>query len=228
MAITYFVKSDQSYLAAKMWIPKNSRGEGVVFCHGWGGQAQYDDFLELLSEKGYYAVRLDQRGYGESTGKSDLSLWAQDMAATASALRNEGDKVWAAGQSTGGTTALVAAATYRCFVGPVALAPFCSLDPKLQDHPHGRPILEARFGSLQEKDFRAADTLSNVRDLKKPVLIIHGTKDGTVPFEHGSLIQKQVGTNARLLAVDGANHHLTNVDRRPVFDQILGWLASSC
>src|SRR4026209_1422746 len=96
MAITYFVKSDQSYLAAKMWIPKNSRGDGVVFCHGWGGQAQYVDFLELLSEKGYYAVRLDQRGYGESTGKSDLSLWAQDMAATASALRNEGDKGWAA------------------------------------------------------------------------------------------------------------------------------------
>jgi hypothetical protein len=44
MAITFFVKSDQSYLLAKMWIPKNSRHEGVVFCHGWGGQPQYDDF----------------------------------------------------------------------------------------------------------------------------------------------------------------------------------------
>jgi len=227
MAITYFVKSDQSYLTAKMWIPKNSRREGVVFCHGWGGQAQYDDFLELLAENGYYALRLDQRGYGESTGKSELSLWTQDMAAAASTLRNEADKIWAAGQSTGGTMALVAAATYQCFAGAIALAPFCSLDRILKDHRYGRPILEARFGSLQEKDFRAADTLANVRNLKKPVLIIHGTKDGTVPFEHGSLIQKQIGPNASLLAVDGANHHLTNVDRRPVFDQIFNWLETS-
>jgi pimeloyl-ACP methyl ester carboxylesterase len=207
-----------------MWIPKNSRREGVVFCHGWGGQAQYDDFLELLAEKGYYALRFDQRGYGESTGKSELSLWTQDMAAAASTLRNEVDKIWAAGQSTGGTMALVAAANYRCFAGAVALAPFCSLDRILEDHPYGRPILEARFGFLQEKDFRAADALANLRNLKKPVLIVHGTKDGTVPFEHGSLIQNQLESNARLLPVDGANHHLTNVDRRPIFDQILKWL----
>ena len=52
MAITYFVKSDQSYLTVKMWIPKNSRREGVVFCHGWGGQAQYDDFWS-------YSQRMD-------------------------------------------------------------------------------------------------------------------------------------------------------------------------
>ena len=77
MAITYYVKSDQSYLASKMWIPKNSRHEGVVFCHGWGGQAQYDDFLELLAENGYYALRSDQRGYGESTGKSELGCGAK-------------------------------------------------------------------------------------------------------------------------------------------------------
>ena len=120
--------------------------------------------------------------------------------------------------------ALVAAATYQCFTGAIALAPFRSLDKVLEDHRYGRPILEARFGTLQEKDFRAADTLENVRNLKKPVLIIHGTKDATVPFEHGGLIQKQIGPNASLLAVDGANHHLTNVDRKPVFDQIFKWL----
>lgn len=124
--------------------------------------------------------------------------------------------------------ALVAAATYECFVGAVSIAPFCSLERILQDNMNARPVLEKHFGPLQEKHFKAADTLSIVRGLKKPVLLVHGTEDQSVPFEHGRLLYKQLGTIARFLPIEGANHHLTNVDRTPIIGEVVGWLESYC
>ncbi|MGH7782736.1 MAG: alpha/beta hydrolase family protein [Candidatus Binatia bacterium] len=224
MALSLFVKSDDSYLFTKLWIPKKSRGEGLVFCHGWGGQAQYDDLLALLADQGYYALRLDQRGYGESTGEADLSLWAHDMVVCAKALKGEVGRVWAAGQSTGGAMSLIAAAAHECFAGAVSMAPFLSLEGIIRDNSNARTILEGRFGPLQEKHFRAVDTLNITRKLRKPVFIIHGTADQSVPFAHGTLIHRQLESNAQFLAVDGANHHLTNVNRSPVFQEIIGWL----
>src|ERR1041384_3462444 len=115
MPLSFYIKSDEAYLNSVMWIPENSRDKGIVFCHGWGGGNQYDDLLQILANKGYYALRLQQRGYGNSTGTPDLSRWPQDMAVCAEFLKGAVQKVWAAGQSTGGTMSLVAATQYECF-----------------------------------------------------------------------------------------------------------------
>ena len=163
MPLSFYVKSDNDFLNSVMWIPEKSRGEGVVFCHGWGGGTPYDDLLKILADQGYTVLRFEQRGYGNSTGRGDLSLWPVDMAACAAVLKGAVKKVWAAGQSTGGTMALVAAATQDCFAGAISLAPFCSLPRILEDNPNARSVLEARFGPLQEKHFRTANALEIVR-----------------------------------------------------------------
>ncbi len=143
----------------------------MVFCHGWGGGSQYDDLLQALADHGYFALRFHQRGYGNSTGQSDLSLWVSDMATCASVLETVTRKIWAAGQSTGGTMALIAAATQECFAGAVALAPFCSLQQILLDNSEAKSILESRFGPLQDKDHRAADAMRLTAGMSKPVLL---------------------------------------------------------
>ena len=86
MAISFYVRSGDDFLCCRLWIPEKNRGEGLVFCHGWGGGTPYDDLLEILADAGYYALRLEQRGYGQSTGKADLTLWPVDMAACAATL----------------------------------------------------------------------------------------------------------------------------------------------
>ena len=101
MPISFYVKSDNDFLKSVMWIPEKSRDEGVVFCHGWGGGTPYDDLLKTLADRGYTVLRFEQRGYGNSTGRGDLSLWPVDMAAGAAVLKGAVKKVWAAGQSTG-------------------------------------------------------------------------------------------------------------------------------
>ena len=227
MTIAYGVASGDARLDCLVWTPESGgRREGVVFCHGWGGGAQYDDLLERLAEDGYPALRFHQRGYGKSTGRADLSRWPEDMAACADWMRGalDVDRVWAAGQSTGGTMSLMAAATHDVFAGAVAIAAFTDLAQILQDNRNARKILEDRFGPLQEKHFRAANALGVVADLKKPVLIVHGTADETVPFVHGERLYAGMRSNATHRAFPGGNHHLTNVDRAAVIGAIVDWL----
>ena len=226
MPISFYFQSAQEYLHTTLWLPKVSRRIGLVFCHGWGGGSQYDDLLEALADNGYFALRFHQRGYGDSSGRSDLSLWAADMAAAAAVLRPVTDKLWAAGQSTGGTMSLIAAATQECFAGAVSLAPFCTLQDILRDNSESKSILEARFGRLQEKDFRAADAMAVTRGMAKPVLLIHGTGDETVPVAHGMRLTESIGDVVRFVPIDGGNHHLRNVDRNAVIKEITDWLIS--
>jgi uncharacterized protein len=221
--LSFYIKSGDDYLNSTLWIPEKSRGEGVVFCHGWGGGTPYDDLLKLLADRGYYALRFEQRGYGNSTGRGDLSLWPVDMAACAAALNRVVKKVWAAGQSTGGTMSLVAATQNDCFAGAISIAPFCSLPRILEDNVNARSVLQGHFGPLQEKHFRTANALEIVERLKKPVLIVHGTADESVPFEHGKLLYEKLQSVAQFRPIQGGNHHLTNVNRVPVIADIVGW-----
>lgn len=224
MPISFYVKSGDDFLDSTMWIPNRSRGEGLVFCHGWGGQTQYDDLLEKLASEGYYALRFQQRGYEKSTGKGDLSLWSFDMATCAATLKGVVNKVWAGGQSTGGTIALIAATTYECFAGAISLAPFCSLEGIIRDNANARGILEEHFGPLEDKHYKAADALRIVQALHKPVLLIHGAEDQTVPFKHGLLLVEQLGSNVRFVPVPNGNHHLKNIDRSFIIGEVITWL----
>jgi pimeloyl-ACP methyl ester carboxylesterase len=225
MPISFYIKSSDALLHCSMWTPAKSRNEGIVFCHGWGGGTPYDDLLSMLADRGYTVLRFEQRGYGSSSGLADLSLWPVDMAACAAAMTGIVNKVWAMGQSTGGTMALVAATQYNSFAGAVAIAPFCSLTRILEDNANARAILEARFGPLQEKHFRAADALEIVEKLKKPVLIVQGTADASVPHAHGKLLHQKLQSVAQHRSVEGGNHHLNNVDRTPILADIVGWFA---
>jgi uncharacterized protein len=222
--ISFYVKSNQAYLAATLWPPNSNATTGLIFCHGWGGGSQYDDLLEALAANGYFAMRFQQRGYGDSTGPSDLSLWVEDMAACATVLKTVTHRIWAAGQSTGGTMALIAAATQACFAGAVSLAPFSSLEQILRDNAAAKSILESRFGPLQEKHHQAADALKLTRGMTNPALVIHGTHDRTVPIAHGKQLADGIGANAQFVPVKGGEHHLRNVNRQAVVATIVAWL----
>ncbi len=224
MPISFYVKSTNAFLDATLWLPKSNAKAGLIFCHGWGGGSQYDDLLETLAGNGYFALRFQQRGYGDSTGRSDLSVWVEDMTACAAVLKTATNRIWAAGQSTGGTMSLIAAATQACFAGAVSLAPFCSLEQILRDNAEAKSILESRFGPLQEKHHRAADALTLTHGMNKPVLLIHGTDDRTVPIAHGKQLAEGIGASAKFVPVEGGDHHLRSVNRRAIIETILAWL----
>jgi dipeptidyl aminopeptidase/acylaminoacyl peptidase len=145
------------------------------------------------------------------------------MAACAATLGDVAKKIWAAGQSTGGTMALAAASTLECFVGAVAFAPFSDLEAIIRDNMSALSVLENHFGPLEERHYQAANATKLVRGFKKPVLIVQGTDDKTVPIEHGRLLSRQIGPNARFLPIEGANHHLRNIDRSSLIAEVVSW-----
>jgi pimeloyl-ACP methyl ester carboxylesterase len=210
-----------------LWIARHGRDEAIVFCHGWGGGTGTDDLLEMLCARGYHVLRFHQRGYASSTGKKDLAKWAEDMGACADALRPLAARVWAAGLSTGGSIALIASTEQERFAGAIAMAPFCSLARVVEDNPQARGILEGHFGPLREEHFSAADVVAKVRTLKKPVLLVHGTADESIPFEHSRVLLEALGSGARLIAVENGDHLFKNADRAWLVDQLSGFLTRS-
>ena len=60
--------------------------------------------------------------------------------------------------------------------------------------------------------------------MSKPVLLIHGAKDETVPIAHGQRLAENVGDAIRFVAIEGGNHHLRNVERQPIITEITKWL----
>ena len=46
-----------------------------------------------------------------------------------------------------------------------------------------------------------------IKDVKCPVLIIHGTKDSVIPYRHGKELFELANEPKRLVAVEGGDHN---------------------
>lgn len=56
-----------------------------------------------------------------------------------------------------------------------------------------------------------SDSLTRIKDISCPCLIIHGTKDIVLPYAHGEMLAKTI-PGAKLLTLDGAGHEMHPLD----------------
>lgn len=84
MPLDMYLRNGRTFLAAKLFLPARANGVGVVFSHGWGGAHLFDDLHAYLADSGVTVVSMEQRGYGQSSGKAVLAKWPEY--ATADAL----------------------------------------------------------------------------------------------------------------------------------------------
>ena len=136
-----YLRNGRIFLAVKLFLPERANGVGVVFSHGWGGAHLFDDLHAFLAESGVTVASVEQRGYGQSTGKAVLARWPEDMAIVGEWLRVRDLRIWAMGLSTGGTMALVTAGKHTWIAGAIALSPFATLKLIRHDYPPGKKIL---------------------------------------------------------------------------------------
>jgi len=88
----------------------SGRGRAVVFIHGWAHNlSAWDDQVPVFKSR-YQVVRYDSRGFGHSTGFSDVSLEPRDLLILLEALHV--DRAFIVGHSRGGNVALRFAAAY--------------------------------------------------------------------------------------------------------------------
>jgi dipeptidyl aminopeptidase/acylaminoacyl peptidase len=172
-----------------LWFPGNA--ETV---------ASLAPLIRELRPPGIGMLILDYRGYGESSGTaSEAGLYRDAEAGWAFLASQPGidrSRIAVYGRSLG-TVAALHVATVRQVRVVVLHAPFTSARDLARRHYWYLPraILRLRL-----------DNLERARRLRAPLLVIHGTADGIVPFAMGRAIA-EAGHARELVAVTGAGHN---------------------
>ena len=214
-----YLRNGRIFLAVKLFLPEHANGVGVVFSHGWGGAHLFDDLHAFLAKSGVTVASLEQRGYGQSTGKAVLAKWPEDMVAVGEWLRVRDLRIWTMGLSSGGTMALVTAGKYDWIAGAIALSPFATLKQIRHDYPPCKGLLADRFGAFRSTDFEAADALTwTAKVAPRQALVVHARNDEVVPFAHAEMLRDKGG--ATLWDIPDGDHRLQTIDRPGLFRRI--------
>jgi putative redox protein len=231
------------YLASPTTVAGVGAPPGLVLCHGFpegpGGAATsgktYPAFADrLAAETGWTVLTFNFRGAGRSDGNFSLRGWLADLrAAKRRLLAEDVSGAWIAGSSTGGSLALIEAAEDPAVRGVAALASPATFDVWAA---HPRRFLDhaRQIGVITDRAFPPdvdawARELAELRPLDaiarippRPLLIVHGTDDDTVPLQDARTLATAARDEVELRLVHGAGHRLRHDPRAVAF--LLGWM----
>ena len=171
--------------------------KAILRCHGNAEDAVNSLFaLRYLARRGFTVACVDYPGYGLSDGSPDEEGCYRNVHRLYDWLiEKRGFKpedIIVDGFSVGTGPATELAATKP--VGQLVLeVPFLSA-----------PRVVTRIRILPIDPF---PNLKMIKDVKCPVLIIHGTKDSVIPHSHGKELFELANEPKRFIPVDGADHN---------------------
>ncbi|HVI05267.1 MAG TPA: alpha/beta fold hydrolase, partial [Sphingomicrobium sp.] len=203
----------------------------IVMPHGgpsdrdeWG----FDWLGQFLAARGYVVIQPNFRGssgYGKDfLGENAFHEWRKvmsDIRDSADWLVKEGladpNRIAIVGWSYGGYAALQSAAMDHRYKAVVAIAPVTDLKQLRRD------AEGFREEKIEQNEIGKGDQLvdgspiNRAREIQAPVLLVHGTVDGNVSYDHSKHMLaalNRAGVNAELLTFDGLDHHLDDSDAR--------------
>ena len=154
------------------------------------------DWLLELNHAGFSVMAFDYQGYGTSEGKPSEKGAYEDEQAAYNYLRDKldtpPDRIIIFGRS-GGTGPAVHLAAEKPAAALILQSPFLSA-----------------FRVLTHIPILPFDRFPNARDIRKvrcPVLIMHGTKDEVIPFWHGKKLFALAHEPKSFAAFPGAGHN---------------------
>lgn len=203
----------------------------IVMPHGgpsdrdtWG----FDWLGQFLAARGYVVIQPNFRGssgYGKAfLGENAFHDWRKvmsDIHDSADWLVKQGladpDRMAILGWSYGGYAALQSAEMDHRYKAVVAIAPVTDLKRLRRD------VEGFRQERLEKEEIGKGDQLvdgspiNHAADIHAPVLLVHGTLDGNVDYNHSKHMLaalQHAGTSADLLTFDGLDHQLSDSDAR--------------
>ncbi len=190
------------------WLPGRKGDEQVLLhLHGNGGNMSYNlDTLSVYQNLGFSILSIDYRGYGRSEGKfpTEAEVYRDAQAAWDYLVTTRGispENIFLYGHSLGGAIAIDLAIRQPRAAGVIADNTFTSMRAMVDYIPLYRffpadLLLRERF-----------DSLSKLRLLRSPLLLIHGSDDRTVPPSMGEVLYKQAKVPKKLFVIQGAGHN---------------------
>lgn len=183
---------------AVLYLPNPAARYTILYSHGNAEDLGHTlPLLQALRHLGFGVISYDYRGYGASaTGPPTTRKAIQDAEAVyqyaVGYLKLSPERLILYGTSVGSGPALALAAVHQ----PAGL------------------ILQSAFTStfrvitrVPLLPFDRFPNLIHLRDVRCPVLIIHGTRDFVVPWSHGKRLFSEAAGPKQALWVEGAGHN---------------------
>ncbi len=222
-------RNDDVTLHAYLDLPPNGEPDQYALfahCFTCSGQiAALKNISRALTSHGFGVVRFDFTGLGKSTGDfstSGFSANIKDLCEVSDFLGNHYKApTLIVGHSLGGAAALVAAQKLENIKAVATVgAPASSThvthlfdddldkikkDGSAEVNIGGRPFkLTKKFVD----DLHDHDVLSNLKELKKPLLIMHSPQDDIVSIDNAAELYKNAFHPKSFVSLDGADHLL--------------------
>ena len=242
------IDSDGLTLQGHLARPPSARSgdalPGLVLCHGFPAGPQdavaagrsYPELADrLAAEAGWVVLTFSFRGTDGSEGDFSLGGWLTDVRRASEHLLLTPDVsgVWLSGFSTGGALALCAAGEDERVRGVAAFAAPAEFGQWAED-PEGFLEHARSTGVVRTKGFPPSfpDWARELREVRpvalvgkvppRPVLLVHGTEDETVPLVDARALADAAEGQADLRVITGAGHRLRHDPRAVAV--LLGWL----
>lgn len=166
-------------------------------------------------DAGFHVMLPEYRGYGRSAGSPTQGRITMDFVAFYDRLvadeRVDSEAVVFHGRSLGGG-ALGALAALRKPAAMILQSTFTSVADMAAEWLVPKMFVSDPF-----------DTLSVVRELDVPVLVLHGRRDTVVPYQHALTLHRQVEGSA--LVTYECDHNDFPPNTRQYWNDLLGWLS---
>ena len=238
-------------IAGEIHLPGDSGPfPAVCICHGIpSGKPKdmddggYPELAQRMCRWGFTAFIFNFRGAGESGGNFDLAGWTSDLKAAIDYLW-EFPEVDRANLSllgfSGGAAVAICVAALDTRVSRVAACACPAEFTFLNEVDEPEKVVEhfRSIGVIRDAAFPASaeewlDGFNKVRPVDyvariapRPLLLVHGDRDETVPVEQARWLYKEAGEPKKLVIIDGAGHRLRQ-DRRAM-KRVMDWLGNHC
>jgi len=180
-------------------LPENPT---VLMFHGNGGNIEIRGFkARAFIDKGYGVLMAEYRGYSTNKGVPSEQGFYEDARAWLQFLTNRGvavEDIVLYGESLGTGVAVQLASETPGFKAVVLEMPYTSLSTLAQGHMWFLPVKK-----LMRDQY---DSLSKIKSITAPVVIMHGTADTVVPYEHGHELYKAANQPKKLLTFISGTH----------------------
>ena len=205
--------------------------------HGWGSRSEYmSELAAFLVDTGAEVVSLDLPGHGRSPGHFLNLRFA--VSAIAAAAERFGAFDATIGHSFGGASVALAAAGFLPGIEPVLPerlvligAPsamgwlFTHFGRLMALGPETQAAFEAEVGRITGRLLKDYDVTRDVRDLGRPMLVVHAEDDKEVSADHARAYAK-AGGDVRVFWANGFGHRRI-VSAAPVLEAIGEFLAEA-
>ncbi|MDL2397777.1 alpha/beta hydrolase [Rhizobium mayense] len=213
------------------------RRKRFLVVHGWGSSSEYmSELAAFLASTGAEVISLDLPGHGRSPGRFLNVRLA--VLAIAAAKERFGAFDATIGHSFGGASIAIAAAGFLPGIEPVLPdslvligAPsamawlFTDFGRLMELDPATQAALEAEVSRITGRRLQEYDASRGIRDLGRPVLVIHAEDDKEVSSNHARAYAA-AGDHVRLFWANGFGHRRI-VSAAPVLEAIGEFLAEA-